>query len=269
MTLPVPSSFSGKAQATVLSADVSDVATSFTVDAISTWTETVGSYIGENLGISGPFVLTLDYGLGSTLEEKVLCTGISGTTVYVYNSGGETGRGYDGTSASGHSASTAGPVIHTYSADVPNQANLGVTNAAAAQATADAAQSTADTAQSTADTAQSASYNVQVASTTGKIYGTVPSTATPLKVVGWTTVVTAANQTTTGAGVAIPYNFPNVLMSVVGTFSNESASGGAGSRCTIDTNSATNSFKVWIYNAAGSKVANGGTYQFSFVAVGY
>ena len=262
MTLPVPSSFSGKAQATVLGSDISDTDLSFTVASTSTWTETVGSYIGENLGISGPFVLTLDYGLGSTLEEKVLCTGISGTTVYVYNSGGETGRGYDGTSASGHSASTAGPVIHTYSADVPNQANLGVTNAAAAQATADAAQSTANA-------AQSASYNVQVASTTGKIYGTVPSTATPLKVVGWTTVVTAANQTTTGAGVSIPYNFPNVLMSVVGTFSNESASGGAGSRCTIDTNSATNSFRVWIYNAAGSKVANGGTYQFSFVAVGY
>ena len=260
MTLPVPSSFSGKAEAGVLGSDIINTDLSFTITSTSTWTETVGSYIGQPLGTSGPFVITLDYGYAT--EEKVLCTGIYGTTVYVYNSGGETGRGYDGTSAIGHSASAGGPIVHTYSADVPFQANLGVTNAAAAQ-------STANTAQSTANAAQSASYNVQVASTTGKIYGTIPSTATPLKVVGWTATITTANQSTVGAGVSIPYNFPNVLMSVVGTFSNESSTAGAGSRCTIDTNSATNSFRVWIYNAAGSKVANGGTYQFSFVAVGY
>ena len=297
--MTVPNSFSGKAQATVLSADVTNVATSFTVAATGTWTETVGTHIGQPLGTSGPFVLTLDYGL--TTEEKVLCTGITGSGPYTItvSSGG---RGYDGTSAVAHLASTAGSVIHTYSADVPNQANLGVTNAAAAQATADAATTTANaalpksggtmtgaismgsqalsnlatstTAQDAAtyaqvSTAQTTANNVQLPSSTLKINGTVPSTATPLKVVGWTAIITTANQSTTGAGVSIPYSFPNALMSVVGTFSNESSSAGAGSRCTIDTNAANNSFRIWVYNAAGSKVANGGTYQFSFVAVGY
>ena len=134
MTLPVPNSFSGKAQATTLTADVSNVATSFTVTSASTWTETVGTHIGQPLGTSGSFVLTLDYGL--TTEEKVLCTGITGSgpyTVAVYNSGGETGRGYDGTSAVGHYAATPNQVvIHTYSADTPYLANLGSTVAAAA-----------------------------------------------------------------------------------------------------------------------------------------
>ena len=268
MTLPVPSSFSGKAQATVLSADVSDVATSFTVDAISTWTETVGSYIGEPLGISGPFVLTLDYGLGSTLEEKVLCTGISGTTVYVYNSGGETGRGYDGTSAAGHSASAAGPVIHTYSADVPNQANLGVTNAAAAQATADTAQSTANTAQSTANAAQTTANNSQVPSTAGSIAikTTYPTLPQALRVVGWTQNVAA---TSGGTGISIPVGFTKVLLSVVGAYANEATVAG-GFRIVVDNNGSTasDSFKAWIYNSSGTKLTTG-SYLFSFVAVGY
>jgi hypothetical protein len=301
--MTVPNSFSGKAQATTLYADVSNVATSFTVTATGTWTETVGSHIGQPLGTSGPFVITLDY--GQSTEEKVLCTGITGSGPYTITVA-TGGRGYDSgpgnPSAQGHSASSAYPVVHTYSADIPQQANLGVTNAAAAQATANSATTTANaalpkaggtmtgainmnsqalsnlatstTAQDAAtyaqvSTAQTTANNVQLPSSALKINGTVPSTATPLKVVGWTVTVTTANQSTTGAGVSIPYAFPNALMSVVGTFSNESSAAGAGSRCTIDTNSANNSFRVWVYNAAGSKVANGGTYQFSFIAVGY
>jgi len=225
----------------------------FTINDNSTWLETVGDSAGSLLGTSGNFVVTINY--GDFLEERILCSSFQPgtTTINVVT------RGYDGTGHNGgpgvqHIAGW--PVVHTISTDVPYQANLGVTNAAAAQSTANAAQTTA--------------YNVQVASTTGNISGTTPSTATPLKVVGWTAVVRTANQTTTGAGVAIPYNFPNALMSVVGTYSNEvSGTTPAGSRCTIYTNAATNSFRVFVYNAAGSKVADGGDYKFSFIAVGY
>lgn len=308
MTLPVPNSFSGKAQATTLTADVSNVATSFTVTSASTWTETVGTHIGQPLGTSGPFVLTLDYGL--TTEEKVLCTGITGSgpyTVAVYNSGGETGRGYDGTSAVGHYAATPNQVvIHTYSADVPNQANLGVTNAAAAQATANTGVANAATAQTTANAAlpkaggtmtgaiamgsnkitglgagttttdatnytqlsavSTVANGTQLGSGTGKLNGTIPSTPTPLRVIGWTQSITVA-VAGTGVQIAIPSGFTNALMSVVGTYANEGSSG-IGLRVVIDTNdTATASFKAWIYNAAGTRVATTGI--FSFIAVGY
>jgi hypothetical protein len=135
--MTVPLSFSGKAQATYLATAITDLnATSFTVASASTWTETVpvgGPNYGQPLGTSGPFVLTLDYGLST--EEKVLCTAVNTSTGLVT---GVT-RAYDGTTAQTHAAAAANPVIHTYSADTPYQANLGVTNAATAQSTANAA----------------------------------------------------------------------------------------------------------------------------------
>ena len=296
--MTVPSSFSGKAQATALSADVSNVATSFTVAATGTWTETVGTHIGQPLGTSGPFVLTLDYGL--TTEEKVLCTGITGSGPYTItvSSGG---RGYDGTSAVAHLVSTAGLVVHTYSADVPYQANLGVTNAAAAQATANAATTTANAALpkaggtmtgaismngqalsnlATSTTAQDAATyaqvsavqttanNSQVPSTAGSIAikTTYPTLPQALRVVGWTQNVAAASG---GTSIAIPAGFTKVLLSVVGAYANEATVAG-GFRIVVDNNgpTATDSFKAWIYNSSGTKLTTG-SYQFSFVAVGY
>jgi len=281
--MTTPNSFSGSAQATTLTGTgIGASDSTFTVASVSTWKETIGSNIGSYLGTSGNFVVTIDYGTSS--EEKVLCSGpITSTTINVVT------RGYDGaTPGTGVPHSAGAVVVHTISTDVPYFANLGATVAAAALPKAGGtmtgainmgsqALSNLATSTTTQDAAtygqvsavQTTAYNVQLPSSTLKIYGTVPSTATPLKVIGWTAVITTANQTTTGTSVAIPYSFPNALMSVVGTFSNESSSAGAGSRCTIDTNNANNSFKLWVYNAAGSKVANGGTYQFSFVAVGY
>ena len=154
MTLPVPNSFSGKAQATTLTASISNTALSFSVASASTWTETAGTHIGSPLGTSGAFVITLDYGLST--EEKVLCSNITGSgpfTVNVYNSGGQTGRGFDGTSAVGHDVTDGGAVIHTYSADVPYQANRAGTAAAAAQTTANTANTNAAAAQTTANAA--------------------------------------------------------------------------------------------------------------------
>jgi type 1 fimbria pilin len=106
----------------------------------------------------------------------------------------------------------------------------------------------------------------QLTTGTGKLSGTIPSTATPLRVIGWTQSITVATAAS-GIGVAIPSGFTNALMSVVGTYANEQTSG-VGLRVVIDTNgSATDSFKAWIYNAAGTRVATTGV--FSFVAVGY
>jgi len=292
--MTVPLSFSGKAQATYLATAITDpAATSFTVISASTWTETVGDHIGSALGTSGPFVLTLDYGLPT--EEKVLCYAVNTST------GDVTGvsRGYDGTTASAHVSAAANPVIHTYSADTPYQANLGVTNAATAQSTANTATTTANAALPKAGgtmtgaiamgankitnlaagttTTDATNYTqlsavstvangTQLGSGTGKLNGTIPSTPTPLRVIGWTQSITVATAGT-GVQIAIPSGFTNALMSVVGTYANEGASG-IGLRVVIDTNdTATASFKAWIYNAAGTRVATTGI--FSFIAVGY
>jgi len=125
--MATPLSFSGKAQATYLATAITDInATSFTVVSASTWTETVpvgGPNYGQPLGTSGPFVLTLDYGLPT--EEKVLCTAVNTST------GAVTGvtRAYDGTTAQTHAAAAANPVIHTYSADTPYAASVALPKA--------------------------------------------------------------------------------------------------------------------------------------------
>jgi len=127
--MTVPLSFSGKAQATYLATEITDInATSFTVVSASTWTETVpvgGSNYGQPLGTSGPFVLTLDYGLPT--EEKVLCTAVNTTTGVVT---GVT-RAYDGTTARTHVSAAANPVVHTYSSDTPYEASSAYTKTTA------------------------------------------------------------------------------------------------------------------------------------------
>jgi hypothetical protein len=148
----------------------------FSVIDASSWVETInGASTSQPLGTSGAFVLTLDYGLPT--EEKVLCPqgSLVGNTI--------TGaiRGYDGTTKSTHAASTSNPVIHTYSSDVPEQANLGVTNAAAAQSTADGAAAAANSAVSTANSALAATNKISihdsgVVSVGIPVSGTTPST---------------------------------------------------------------------------------------------
>ena len=83
-----------------------------TVANTTGWYEvSAGGYNTTNpLGTSGPFTLVVDYGLGS--EEKVLCAsgaialGVN-TTIFVYNVSGTNGRGYDGTTAVGHSVGSS------------------------------------------------------------------------------------------------------------------------------------------------------------------
>ena len=141
--MTTPNSFSGSAQATTLGGAItSTTQSSFTVVSMSSWLETVGSHVGQPLGTSGNFVVCIDYGTSS--EERILCSSITGTTINVATVGGVLQRGYDGTTATTHSFGAT--VVHTISTDAPYQANLGVTNAATAQSAANAAQSTANAA---------------------------------------------------------------------------------------------------------------------------
>lgn len=78
-------------------APTTGVASSFNSSAA---TFTILSGTGYPDGSVGPFILKIDAGTAS--EEKILCLSRSGTTVTVYGSG--SGRGYDGTSATSHSA---------------------------------------------------------------------------------------------------------------------------------------------------------------------
>ena len=92
-------SFSGAAAPTTLSSPMLVGDTSFSVAAISGWPNTV----------TGPFVITVDRGIGT--EEKILCASYAGTTVAVASGG----RGYDGTTAQGHSSGAT--VNHTIDAN--------------------------------------------------------------------------------------------------------------------------------------------------------
>ena len=273
--MTIPTSFSGKAQATTLYADVSNVATSFTVTATGTWTETVGSHIGQPLGTSGPFVITLDY--GQSTEEKVLCTGITGSGPYTITVA-TGGRGYDGTSAVGHSAASAYPVVHTYSADIPQQANLGVTNAAAAQATADTATTNAAAAQSTANTAQT---NAAAAQTTANgpnltaaatLVGTNPTFGTaPLVNYTFTAVV---NPNSSGyATVTLPYTLPHSIIGMSATMCyNASKTAYIGAIAAVDgtQSSSRNSCKVWLINNGGQVItATGDSFRINITVCGY
>jgi hypothetical protein len=158
--MTTPNSFSGKAQATTLTntSGIGSGDTSFTVGSVSTWKETIGANIGQPLGYSGAFIVTLDYGTSS--EERILCSGISGLTVNVLQ------RGYDGTTAIAHAFGAT--AVHTISTDVPYNANLGVTNAATALSTANTANTTANAAQTTANAAQTTANSALTAANTLK-----------------------------------------------------------------------------------------------------
>jgi len=191
----------------------------FSVIDASSWVETInGASTSQPLGTSGPFVVTLDYGLPT--EEKVLCPqgSLVGNTIT------DAIRGYDGTTKSTHAASTSNPVIHTYSSDVPEQANLGVTNAAAAQSTADGANSTANTALANAATAQTTANTAQSTATAAQTsaYGKNLTAQTPLAGTNPTYPATLINYTfstapslAAGSGIiSFPSTFAHSVLGV-------------------------------------------------------
>lgn len=127
MTLPVfvAKAFGGGCQANDLAVLMGSSDTSFTLASTpSTWLDVNGNPLGS----AGNFVVVLDR--GQSTEEKVLCTGYTGAVVSVYNSGGYTGRGYDGTTAQIHAVPAAdnGLVQPVWSGRDAYEANLAVAN---------------------------------------------------------------------------------------------------------------------------------------------
>jgi microcystin-dependent protein len=84
--MPTVKDFTGAAKPTTLSVSIDAVALSLTCT----------SFVGWPTGANGPFNVILDRDTAN--EEKVLATGISGTTLTLSQ------RGYDGTTARSHSA---------------------------------------------------------------------------------------------------------------------------------------------------------------------
>ena len=97
-------SYAGAAAPTTLAVLINNVALSITGVSFSGWPS----------GASGPFCVTLDR--GTATEEKVLCSALVGSVLTV------TTRGYDGTTAVGHSV--AATIEHTLSAVDLDEANL-------------------------------------------------------------------------------------------------------------------------------------------------
>lgn len=95
--------FAGGAKQTRLTGSLTSSATSFTVDDAT----------GYPTGATAPFVVCLDIGLSS--EEKVLCASRTGNTFTV------TTRGYDGTTAQAHTATST--VDHVLDAVTVAEAN--------------------------------------------------------------------------------------------------------------------------------------------------
>jgi len=211
--MTTPNSFSGKAQATTLTntSGIGSGDTSFTVGSVSSWKETIGANVGQPLGYSGAFIVTLDYGTSS--EERILCSGISGLTVNVLQ------RGYDGTTAIAHSFGAT--AVHTISTDVPYNANLGVTNAATALSTANTANTTANTANTTANTANT------TANTANTTANSALTAATTIKSNIWTG--SAVNNVVTNAGVTngsvTVSGYTNYLITAQATYYSDSAAG--------------------------------------------
>jgi len=109
-------SYSGRAQATTLNAAITDTQTSFVLFDSSTWIEGP-SYGSNRVGTAGNFVICVDY--GTSTEEKILCSSLSGTgTITV------AARGYDGTAARSHSLGAT--VILVFSAAEAYEANYAV-----------------------------------------------------------------------------------------------------------------------------------------------
>jgi hypothetical protein len=98
--------FAGAAVPTTLGAAILSTDTSFTIASATGWSFTNGG---------GPFVVVIDR--GTAQEEKILCSGIAGTTVTVAAGG----RGYDGTTAFGHA--TAATILHVLDSITIDEAN--------------------------------------------------------------------------------------------------------------------------------------------------
>ena len=92
-------------------------------------------------GSPGPFYVVIDRNLPT--EEKILCVSRTSNVIAVYNSGGSTGRGADGTTLSSHSANAE--IEHIFTATDADEANLHVNSSSAVHGLAGSVVGTTDT----------------------------------------------------------------------------------------------------------------------------
>lgn len=114
-------SYSGSAQSTTLASAMSGTDLTFTVVNASTWKEINST---NSLGTTGTFVVAVDF--GTTTEEKILCSSVNTSTgvVTVWSDGsGNNGRGYDGSTAQGHSPGSSSPCVPVLSATEAKEFN--------------------------------------------------------------------------------------------------------------------------------------------------
>lgn len=117
--LYIPRSYGGGAVVAQLQEEIGATDASFAITPTTGWTD----IFGNPLGSAGPFTIVIDRFLASV--EKILCSAINLSTgvVTVYNSGGFFGRGYDDTTAQGHSPGTSSGVQTCWSSTEAYAAN--------------------------------------------------------------------------------------------------------------------------------------------------
>ena len=194
MTYPTES-FAGAAAPSYVVSTFSASAMSATFNDLSTWRE-IGTV--NPLGVSGNFVITVDY--GKNTEEKILCSALNPSTGVITF----VERGYDGTTAQVHGAGNASvkdvfPVLSA--SDVKAlQTQIGVvaSSASSAQSTASSALSSASTAQTTANSASTTATAAQTTANTALANAATAQSTANAKVAS----VTAADSTITVAGTA-------------------------------------------------------------------
>jgi hypothetical protein len=123
----------GVVEGVQITAEMGSSDQSFTIANTTGWTNAAGNA----LGTAGPFTVVID--LNTASVEKILCSSVNllSGLVTVYNVGGNSGRGYDQTTAQAHvpGTSTVG-VVPCWSAVEAAEANAAVVVAVGAPSTA-------------------------------------------------------------------------------------------------------------------------------------
>jgi hypothetical protein len=124
-------SFAGGALRTTLSADMTSGQTTLSMSASPAslnWVETYGANVGSPLGTSGPFFVIVD--AGQATEEKVLATGISGSTLTGLTRAADGGTAYAHVAANAYAVYPVGAALDFYEANLAVTETLGLVAAA-------------------------------------------------------------------------------------------------------------------------------------------
>lgn len=252
------------ALATQLAAPISDTDMSFTLADTSTWLESSTSFgtLGAELGTSGNFVVTLDY--GTTNAEKILCSAMSAAgTAATFT---VVQRNYDATAptvAKNHG--TGAVAVHTFDSSTAYLSTIAPT----AEADAQTALTNAATAQTTANAAQTTANGPQLTSTPTFFPLSGTPSANPIQTYSWSETFHITNGFGTAA-VTYPIPFAHAVMGVTATVCNIQGLSPTARYCLIDytgSNSLSGTV-IYLYGVGGGPVTNG-DYRVNFTVSGY